>query len=102
MKFLRHILTVLVAFAMVGVGVLFALQNEAPVALDLLVYDFEPKSLALWVLSAFAIGGIFGLLVSSAMLLRMRASLRASRRQLEKTRLEVNELRAEGPVAGAS
>ena len=102
MKFLRHILTVLVAFAMVGVGVLFALQNEAPVALDLLVYDFEPKSLALWVLSAFAIGGIFGLLVSSAMLLRMRASLRASRRQLEKTRLELNELRAEGPVAGTS
>ncbi|MDZ7785056.1 MAG: LapA family protein [Halioglobus sp.] len=102
MKFLRHILTVLVAFAMVGVGVLFALQNEAPVALDLLVYNFEPKSLALWVLSAFAIGGIVGLLVSSAMLLRMRASLRTSRRQLEKTRAELSELRAEGPVAGTS
>jgi len=86
MKFLRHILTVLVAFAMVGVGVLFALQNEAPVALDLLVYHFEPKSLALWVLSAFAIGGVVGLLVSSALLLRMRASLRASRRQLQKSR----------------
>jgi len=102
MKFLRHILTVLVALAMVGVGVLFALQNEAPVALDLLVYQFEPKSLALWVLSAFAIGGVVGLLVSSALLLRMRASLRASRRQLEKTRAELNELRAEGSVAGTS
>ena len=57
MKFLRSILSIVIVLAMVAVGVMFALQNEMPVPLDLLVYSFEPKSLALWLLSALAIGG---------------------------------------------
>lgn len=101
MKILRKIVTVLVALAMVGVGVLFALQNKAPVPLDLLVYTFEPQSLALWVLSAFALGGIAGMLVSSVILLRMRTSLGSSRRQLDRTRAELEKLRAAAPAAGA-
>ena len=65
-----------------AVWILFALQNKAPVALDVLVHTFEPQSLALWVLCAFAIGGLLGMMVSSALLLRTRASLASVRRQL--------------------
>ena len=80
MKFLRNILTVLIMLATIAVGVLFALQNKMPVPLDLLVYTFEPRSLALWVLGALALGGVLGMLASSAILLRLRASLASSRR----------------------
>lgn len=91
MKLLRKLLTVLVLLAMVAVGVLFALQNKAPVPLDLLVYTFEPQSLALWVLCAFALGGVLGMLVSSALLLRLRAALASSRRQLDKAREQLGQ-----------
>ena len=94
MKFLRRILTILIVLATIGVGVLFALQNKGLVPLDLLVYTFEPKSLALWVLGAFALGGLLGMLISSALMVRLRASLGSSRRQLAKSRTEVEKLRS--------
>jgi len=102
MKLLRNILTVLVVLAMAAVGVLFALQNKTPVPLDLLIYTFEPKSLALWVLGAFALGGVLGMVVSSFILVRMRASLSSSRRQLDKARVEVSQLRGEASATDAS
>jgi uncharacterized membrane protein YciS (DUF1049 family) len=97
MKHLRNILTVILLLAVIAVGILFALQNKAPVPLDLLVYTFSPRSLALWVLAAFALGGFFGLLMSSAILLRSRASLGSARRQLAKVRAEVDGLRSQSP-----
>jgi putative membrane protein len=93
MKFLRNLLTVVIVLATLAVGVLFALQNKMPVPLDLLVYTFEPKSLALWVLAAFAVGGVLGMLISSVILVRMQASLAAVKRQLAKARAEAGKLR---------
>ncbi|MEZ5501183.1 MAG: LapA family protein [Halioglobus sp.] len=101
MKHLRKIVTVLVVLGMLIVGVFFALQNKAQVPLDMLVYTFGPQSLALWILSAFAFGGLMGLLVSSFILIRTRASLGVCRRQLEKVRAEISTLRAANPVADA-
>jgi uncharacterized membrane protein YciS (DUF1049 family) len=97
MKSLRKLLTVVIVLAALGVGMLFALQNKIPVPLDLLVYTFEPRSLALWVLSAFAIGGLLGMLACSAIMLRQRASLGSAKRQLARTRAEVGKLRDAAP-----
>jgi len=96
MKLLRTLITLLVVLATVAVGVLFALQNKEPVALDLLVYAFEPRSLALWLLDALAIGGAAGMLISSVIIVRLRASLGAAQRQLAKSRTEVDGLRTAG------
>ena len=92
MKFLRKLITVVVVLAALAVGMLFALQNKTAVPLDLLVYTFEPRSLALWVLSAFAIGGILGMLACSTLMLRQRASLGAANRRLARSREEVGKL----------
>lgn len=99
MKLLRGILTVIVVLAALTVSVLFAIQNTASVPLDLLVYTFEPRSLAVWVLAAFVLGGILGLAVSSLILLRTRASLVSSKRQLAKSRVELDKLRDGSTVA---
>ena len=100
MKQFRRIITVLVALAAIFAGVLFALQNKEPVALDLLVYTFSPRSLALWILLAFACGGAAGILVSSAILLRGRTALAGCRRQLAKARKELEQLRAAPTQSG--
>ena len=95
MKPLRKLLTVLIVLAMLVVSVLFALQNKVQVPLDLLVYSFGAQSLALWILVAFALGGLLGMLISFVILLRTRASLKSARRQLEKSRVEISKLQGE-------
>jgi len=95
---LRSLLMLVVVVAMAAVGALFALQNEATVPLDVLVYTFAPRSIALWVLAAFALGGIAGLLMASLLVLRLRARLRLLRRQLNKTQGEVESLRSKDIV----
>ena len=102
MKFLRNLFTIVIVLATVAVGVLFALQNKMPVPLDLLVYTFEPRSLALWVLAAFAVGGVLGMLISSVILVRMQASLATVKRQLAKARAEADKLRDNESAVGVS
>lgn len=96
MKLLRKILTLLVVLATLAAGVLFAVQNKDPVALDLLVHTFEPHSLALWVLGAFALGGVAGMLASGAVILRLRAARATANRQLQKANTELDRLRTAG------
>ena len=96
MKLLRNLLYLALVVAMAAVGVLFALQNEMPVPLDLLVVSFEPRSLALWLLIAFALGGLLGMLMSSALVLRTRTALASANRQLARTRAELDKLRTAG------
>ncbi len=96
MKLLRTLLTIIVVLATLSVGVLFALQNKQPVPLDLLVYAFEPRSLALWLLLALAVGGAAGMLISSVLIVRLRAALGTTQRQLAKSRTEVDSLRTAG------
>lgn len=97
MKLLRNLLILLFIFGIAVIGSMFAIQNETPVPLDLLVYTFEPKTMALWVLSAFALGGVLGMLSCSLILVRMRASLGSHKRQLEKARGEMSKLRDAPP-----
>ncbi|MEM9256103.1 MAG: LapA family protein [Pseudomonadota bacterium] len=98
MNLLKKILTILTALVMLAIGVLIALSNQTTVPLDLLIHTFEPRSLALWLLSAFAIGGVVGMLVSSLILLRTRATLSSHRRELEKARTELSRLRDNTPA----
>ena len=100
MKLLKKLITVLVLLAAIAAGVLFALQNKEPIALDLLVYTFEPHSLALWLLLAFALGGLLGLAISGVLIVRLRTSLSMAQRKLSKIALELDTLRKSGPPAG--
>ena len=100
MKLLKKLTTVLVLLAAIALGVLFALQNKEPIALDLLVYTFEPHSLALWLLLALALGGMLGLLISGVLIVRLRTSLGIAQRRLSKVALELDALRKSEPPAG--
>ncbi len=100
MTLLRNLLFVLIVIAALAAAVLFTVQNPEPVALDVLLYKFAPRSIALWVLSAFALGGIAGMLASSAVILHLRAGRASCNRQLRKMNAEVDRLRTAG-LAGS-
>jgi len=100
MKFIGNLITLVIVLAAIAFSILFALQNTEAVPLDLLVYRFEPRSVALWVLGALVLGGILGLLASTYVLLRQRASLSSARRQLARVRSEMDKLSVAGPGSG--
>jgi uncharacterized membrane protein YciS (DUF1049 family) len=95
-SFLRNLLLLLVALAMAAIGVLFALQNPQPVALDILVMKLPERSLALWVLTALAIGGAVGMALSLFAVLRLRARSASLRRQLARSQSELERLKSTG------
>lgn len=101
MKFVHKVFTVVVVLGALVASVLFALQNKLPVPLDVLVYRFEPQSLAVWILLSFAFGGVVGMAVSTVILLRTRAALVSSRRQLNKARGELGKKQDEGVLVDA-
>jgi len=82
MKFIRNVFTLLVVALTLLVGVLFALQNQVLVPLDLLVIRFEEQSLAVWVLVAFLAGGLLGVASSFGVALRARRAERRLHKQL--------------------
>ena len=96
MNLLRKLITVLIILATVAVGVLFALQNTALVPLDMLVYTFAEKSLALWILAAFATGGMVGMLTVMGIVVSLRTALRAANKKVTKTNLELDKLKNSG------
>jgi putative membrane protein len=93
MSFLRKLLTLAIALGMAAVGVLFSIQNPQAVPLDVLVMTLPPRSVALWVLGALALGGVLGVLLSSFAVLRLRARLIAARRQVASAQAELDRVR---------
>jgi putative membrane protein len=97
MVLVSKIITALIFFAMVFIGVLFAIQNTALVPLDLLFVILPERSVALWMISALAIGAALGMVVSWGIVLKLRKDRFLARRQLISCRKELNSLRG---VAG--
>ena len=96
MKLLYRILSLLVILGMLAVGILFSLQNEMQVPLDVLVYQFSPRSVSFWVLGSLVLGAVLGVFASTSLLLRQRGALASSNRQLTRARAEVDRLRTAG------
>ena len=99
MRFFRNLLTFVVLCGVLAVGMLFAVQNTVTVPLDLLFIQLSARSVSLWVLLAFAVGGIVGMLTSLGLVVRLRASLMQANRKLRQA--EKNSLKQPVPdVAG--
>lgn len=84
MKFVIRVAVVALLLAILAIAILFAVQNTATVPLDLLVISLPERSVALWVLLAFSLGGVVGMLTSVGVVWRLRVRLLSANRQLRK------------------
>ncbi len=96
MHFLQKLLSLALVLGMLLIGMLFALQNTETVPLDLLIIQLPERSVALWVLLAFSVGAIAGMVASSGVLLKLRKDLFSTRSQLQRKSTEVDKLRSSG------
>ena len=96
MRSIKWVLTILVVGFAVVLGALFSLQNAEPVALDLLLIQLSPQAMSIWLLLALGAGGLLGLLVSMAIIVRYKTQLGKAERDRKRLQTEVDRLRKVG------
>jgi putative membrane protein len=96
MTFIMRGIAIILFIAAVLAGVLFSLQNDMAVPLDLLFVQMPARSLSFWLVAFWAFGVFIGLLAGALVVLRLRARQAVSQRQIKKLRLEVDALRKIG------
>lgn len=91
MKTLRRLLLIVLAIVVILFGVLFSLQNQAVISVDLLLSEPLQNTTAFWVLGSFVAGVLLSLLVFSLLFLqaqqrnvRLNLKLKSLQRQLAK------------------
>ena len=91
----RRLLAALFLFLVFITSVDFSFLNAAQVPLALGLWAFSPQPLALWVLSAFALGGLLKLIfaVGVSNYFKKQTEKRRLRKQLKLAESELSELR---------
>lgn len=78
-------------------SIVFSYANPEPVELSFGFFTFPAQPLAVWVIAAFVIGGVCGLVLGAGFMrgLRARLEIRRLRTQLEKSEQALAALRAQ-------
>lgn len=77
---LQKVLLILLVLCLVLVALVFSLNNQMAVPLNFLVFETQPHGVAVWIIMAFVVGALVGVLIT--LLATVRKSV--SRRNLEK------------------
>ena len=93
MNSLKRWLAYLALVVVLAFGMLFAVQNTQKAPLDLLLIQLPEQRVALWVLLAFAIGGVAGLMISSAAMIRLKSRTLLLQRKIDRQTKELDSLR---------
>jgi len=92
-RWLRSLLTGLLCLLILLVGILFTIHNTDKVAIDLIFVQLPQASLSLWLIAAFVLGGVVGVLLSSFAVLGLKTRLRSARRHANQAYRELDKLR---------
>lgn len=93
MRWLKRLAVILILALITAYGGLFAVENDTPTAVDLLFFQLPEVPLAIWILLAFAAGGLGGLLAGSVSLVRARSENMLLSRKLGRMEQELNSIR---------
>ncbi|WP_305857213.1 LapA family protein [Balneatrix alpica] len=93
MRLIKRLIMGALALAVLFIGIMFAIHNTQPLALDLVVFKLPELSASLWLMISFFSGGLLGIALSIFMLLQMKARLLTLRRQLNQSNTELSKLR---------
>ena len=93
MRFLKMIIVFLLSVVILIVGIMFTIHNTEKVSIDLVFLTLPEASLSLWLIAAFVLGGVLGFLLSSVAVVSLKARLMGSRRKINATSKELDQLR---------
>jgi len=95
MSLIRRVLIVAFALIILLVGVLFSSHNNQMVVIDFLVYKTPEFYLSFWIIASFALGGLIGVLSSSATIIRLKTGQKRSNKKIKRSESELVRLKGE-------
>ncbi|KAA0020924.1 LapA family protein [Salinicola corii] len=95
MRWLKGVILAIILIVVLLLGILFAVNNQQPLPLDLIWVQLPSASLSLWLLVALACGVILGMLAMTGMYLRLRTLLTRAQRHNQQQRKELDRLRTQ-------
>jgi uncharacterized membrane protein YciS (DUF1049 family) len=95
-KLIKSLFFVVITLVALIVGVLFSTRNSQAVPLDLILFQFPPVSIAIWLLLSLATGMILSAFIYSVITFKLKRHNAQLQRQLTK----LGKMRSEHKVAG--
>ncbi len=93
MSLIRRIVIVLLGLVILLAGLLFSLHNNQMVEIDFLIYKSPEFYLSFWLIAAFVAGGLIGVTVSGAAIVKLKLGKRRTDKKIRRTEGEVSRLK---------
>lgn len=95
MRWLKGVILALILIIVLLLGILFAVNNQQSLPLDLIWIELPSASLSLWLLLSLACGVVLGMFAMTGMYLRLRTLLTRAQRHNQQQRKELDRLRTQ-------
>ena len=96
MRWIKGLILAVILLVVMLVGILFAVNNQQAIALNLIWAELPAVSLTVWLLATLAVGVIVGMLAMLGVYVRLKARLARSERHNKQQRKELDRLRTQG------
>ena len=100
MNFIKKWLFVLFMLSLFVVALLAAIDNSNKVALKFLIYETPDWPVSWWILAAFVMGTVFGIMLNLLSNARLRRHARAADKAAARRASELDRARSQGVVGG--
>ena len=81
---LQKILIILLVLVLVLLALVFSLNNQMAVSLNFLLFETQPHGVAVWIIMAFVVGALVGVLMTMLATVRNSVSRRTLQKRLDR------------------
>lgn len=95
MRWLKGLILAIILLAVLLIGILFAVNNQQALPLNLIWLELPEASLSVWLLASLTAGVLLGMIAMSGVYLRLRTMLTRAQRHNQQQRKELDRLRVQ-------
>ncbi|MDT8877901.1 LapA family protein [Halomonas saccharevitans] len=95
MRWLKGLILAIILLAVLLIGILFAVNNQQTLPLNLIWIELPAASLSVWLLASLTAGVLLGMIAMSGVYLRLRTLLTRAQRHNQQQRKELDRLRVQ-------
>ncbi|WP_339805126.1 LapA family protein [uncultured Marinobacter sp.] len=88
---IQKILVLLIVLLVIVITLVFSMNNQMSVSLNFLLFETQPRGVAVWIILSFVVGAVLGILITLLTTFRISVSRRNLRKRLEKAELELDK-----------
>lgn len=96
---LRKILITVLVLVLILLALVFSLNNQMAVSLNFLLFETPPHGVAVWIIMAFVLGALVGVLIATFATVRTSVSRRSLQKRLDRAEQALEKARAKNDRA---